>query len=256
MHLRDILFFGIHRLKKRLALIYMNINSRKDLVFLVLAGLFITNALLGEFIGGKIFQFGPFTMSLGVLPWPIVFLTTDLINEYFGKEGVKRLTLITVGLIIYAFIILFAGLFIPAVSFSPVKDDAYSAVFGQSLWIIVGSIVAFMSSQLIDVFVFWYFRGLTHGRKIWLRATGSTAISQLVDTFVVMSIAFWLPGKMSFKDFLNTSTSNYSYKLMIAIASTPIIYIGHTLIQKFLGEHSAHQMAENVAKKNELQNEL
>lgn len=227
----------------------MNIHSRKDFVFLILAGLFITNALLGEFIGGKIFELGPFTMSLGVLPWPIVFLTTDLINEYFGKKGVQRLTFITVGLIIYAFLVLFAGLHISAADFSPVKDDAFTAVFGQSLWIIVGSLTAFAVSQLLDVFVFWFFRNLTQGKKIWLRATGSTAISQFVDTFVVMSIAFWLPGKMSFTDFINTSFSNYSYKLLIAICATPLIYLGHHWIAHYLKndlEISTKAFSENL----------
>ena len=188
-------------------------------------------------------------MSLGVLPWPIVFLTTDLINEYYGKEGVKKLTFITVGLIIYAFVVLFAGMQIPAVSFSPVKDEAYAAVFGPSLLIIIGSIVAFMCSQLVDVAMFWFFRNLTQGRKIWLRATGSTAVSQLIDTFVIMSIAFWLPGLMSFEDFIKTASSNYTYKLAIAIAATPMIYLGHHLIQRYLGKESAHQLSANAAKK-------
>lgn len=209
-------------------------KSRKDLVFFLLGGIFITNALVAELIGGKLIQVWGYTMSLGVLPWPVVFLTTDLLNEYYGKEGVKRLTYMTVGLIIYTFVILYAGMGIPAVDFSPVSDASYSAVFGQSLWIIVGSIVAFVISQLLDVTIFWLFRNKTGGKHLWLRATGSTVFSQLIDTFIVLGIAFWLPGKLTTGQYVDTSLTNYSYKLMIALSLTPLIYIGHGIIHRYL----------------------
>lgn len=224
--------------------------SRRELVFLVLAGIFVTNAIIAELIGGKLFQWGPFTMSLGVLPWPIVFLATDLVNEYFGKEGVKRLTLLTIVLIIYAFVILFLGIIIPAADFSPVGDEAFKAVFGQSMWIIVGSLIAFLVSQFVDVFVFWLVRSKTEGRFLWLRATGSTAVSQLIDTFVILGIAFYLPGRLSLDEYVLTSFSNYSYKLGIAVALTPFIYLGHNLIDKFLGHGEAEALIEKAADKS------
>lgn len=209
-------------------------QGRKDLVFFLLGGVFITNAIVAELIGGKLIQIGSFTMSMGVLPWPIVFLTTDLLNEYYGKEGVKKLTFMTVALIIYTFIVLFAGMMIPAASFSPVDDNSYSIVFGQSLWIIVGSIIAFIVSQLLDVTVFWLFRNKTGGKHLWLRSTGSTVFSQLIDTFIVLGIAFWLPGKISTSQFLNMSATNYTYKLFIALGLTPFIYLGHAAIHRYL----------------------
>lgn len=212
----------------------MHKQTRKDFIFFLLGGIFITNALLAELIGGKLIQVAGYTMSLGVIPWPVVFLTTDLLNEYYGKEGVRRLTFITVGLIIYAFIVLYAGMGIPAVDFSPVDDASYTKVFGQSLWIIVGSIVAFIVSQLLDVSIFWIFRNKTKGRHLWLRATGSTVFSQLIDTFIVLGIAFWLPGRLSTEQYINTSFSNYSYKLLIALSLTPLIYVGHGVIHRFL----------------------
>lgn len=224
--------------------------NRRELVFLILAGIFVTNAIIAEIIGGKLFQWGPFTMSLGVLPWPVVFLATDLVNEYFGKQGVKKLTLLTVALVIYAFIILFLGIAIPAASFSPVGDDAFQTVFGQSLWIIVGSLVAFLVSQFVDVFVFWLVRAQTKGKLLWLRATGSTAVSQLIDTFVVAGIAFYLPGRLSLSEYIITSSSNYSYKLGIAIALTPLIYLGHNIIDKFLGEQEAESLINKAAEKS------
>ena len=77
-------------------------KTKKELVFIILAGIFITNALVAELIGGKLIYMGPFIMSVGILPWPIVFLATDLINEYYGRSGVKKLSLITASLIVYA----------------------------------------------------------------------------------------------------------------------------------------------------------
>ena len=212
-------------------------KNRKDFVFVILAGIFITNAVTAELIGGKLIQIGPFVMSIGILPWPIVFLTTDLINEYFGEKGVKKLSLITACLIAYAFVILLVAIGIPAAKgISPVSDEQFQAVFGQSMWIIVGSIIAFMFSQLIDVTVFWFFKNKTGDQKIWLRTTGSTIISQLFDSFIVLGIAFWLPGKINFDTFISSALTGYTFKLIIAIVLTPLIYLGHYAIKKYLAD--------------------
>lgn len=218
-----------------------NITKREKLL-IVLSGIFITNAILGELIGGKLIQIGPFTMSIGVIPWPIVFLTTDLINEYFGKSGVRRLTFLTAILISYAFIILYLSIGIPAAGFSPVGDKEFEIVFGQSLWIIIGSLTAFLASQLIDVIVFWFFRKRTGGKMIWLRATGSTVVSQFIDSFVITFIAFWIPEKLNFSEFINLAATNYSYKLIIAILLTPLIYLGHNIIESFLGSEEKENL--------------
>ena len=213
----------------------MDLKNRKDVVFLVLAGFFITNALIAELIGGKLIQFfGLFTQSIGIILWPMVFILTDLINEHFGKDGVKKLTYITIGLISFAFIILAIAIKIPATPFSPVNNEVFKTVFGQSQWIIVGSIVAFFVSQLVDVYVFLSLKKITGNKFIWLRATGSTLISQLVDTFIVQYIAFVIPAKWTFNEFITNACWGYSFKLIIAIALIPIIYIGHYLIDKFL----------------------
>lgn len=213
----------------------MDLKSRKDIVFLVLAGFFITNVIVAELIGGKLVQFfGLFTQSIGIILWPVIFLLTDLINEYYGKDGVKKLTYITVGLISFTFILLSVALNIPATSFSPVSDSVFNTVFGQSQWIIVGSIVAFLFSQLIDVYVFWAFKKVTGDKHIWLRATGSTMVSQLVDTFVVQFIAFVLPGKWPFNEFIVNASWGYAFKLLVALALIPMIYVGHYVIGKYL----------------------
>lgn len=213
----------------------MNLKNKKDIVFLVLAGFFITNAIVAELIGGKLVTFfGLFTQSIGIILWPTIFLLTDLINEYFGKDGVRKLTYITIALISFTFIILSIALNIEATSFSPVSDDAFRKVFGQSQWIIVGSIIAFLVSQLVDVYVFWFFKTITGNKHIWLRATGSTLVSQLVDTFVVQYIAFVLPGKWAFDEFLRNASWGYVFKLLVAIALIPLIYIGHHIIGSYI----------------------
>jgi len=229
----------------------VGIQTRRDIVYLALAGFFVTNAILGELTGGKLFTFGIFTLSIGVIPWPVVFIATDLINEYFGREGVRRLTLMTIALIVYAFIVLFLAMQVPAASFSPVNDAQFQAVFGQSLWIIVGSVTAFALSQLVDVGVFWLVRHRTGGRFLWMRATGSTVVSQLIDSIVIVGIAFWLPGKVKTSEFLQVAASNYSFKLLIAVGVTPLLYAGHAAIDRFLGIEEAHQLIEQSAKASE-----
>ena len=226
-------------------------KSKREFVFIILAGIFITNAIVAELIGGKLIQIGPFIMSIGIIPWPVVFLTTDLINEYYGKSGVRKLSLITASLIAYAFVILFVAIVVPAAKgVSTVTDEQFFAVFGQSLWIIIGSIVAFLFSQFIDVSIFWLLRNKTGGKLIWLRSTGSTVVSQLVDTFVVLGIAFWLPGKMSTEVFINAALTGYIFKLIIAVGITPLIYLFHSLIDKYLGDKEAHDIIKASAEES------
>ncbi len=210
-------------------------QRKKDIIYIILAGIFITNALVAELIGGKLIYIGDNVMSLGILPWPIVFITTDLINEYFGEKGVKKLSIITAGLIAYTFFLLLIGLNIPAVKGDGlITDDQFSAVFGQSMWIIVGSITAFLVSQLIDVTLFHFLKNKTGNKMLWLRSTGSTVISQLFDSFIVLGIAFWLPGKINTQTFIASAFTGYSVKLVIAVGLTPLIYLGHYLIDNYL----------------------
>jgi queuosine precursor transporter len=228
-----------------------SVATRRDIVYLALAGFFVTNAMLGELTGGKLFTLGPFAMSIGVIPWPVVFIATDLINEYFGRDGVRRLTFMTIGLIAYAFVVLYLSIQVPAASFSPVTDAQFQAVFGQSLWIIAGSITAFAASQLVDVGIFWLVRHKTGGKYLWLRATGSTVVSQLIDSLLIIGIAFWLPGKVKTSEFLIVAGANYSYKLLIALAVTPLLYVGHSIIDRFLGIEEAHRLIEESAEASE-----
>jgi uncharacterized integral membrane protein (TIGR00697 family) len=237
-------------------------NTKKDRVLFVLSGIFITNALVAEMIGGKLITLGPFTLSIGILLWPIVFLTTDVINEYFGKKGVRALSFFTAGLIAYTFVAIYLAMQVKASHFSNVSDEQFRAVFGQTSWIIVGSITAFLVSQLIDVAVFWFLRSRTGERLIWLRATGSTVVSQLIDSFIVLGIGIYLPDaagfydkapadRMQFSDFITIGLTGYSFKLIIAVGLTPLIYVAHHLINRYLGPTSAHRAIENSATESE-----
>jgi len=223
-------------------------NNRKEILFTILTGFFVTNAVVGELIGGKLIMIGPFSLSIGIIPWPVVFLMTDIINEYFGKKGVRQLTFMTAGLVVYVFIILFLGMIVKAAPNSPVSYEMFQGVFGQSLWIIAGSLTAFIVSQLVDIFVFWMIREKTGKKQIWMRSTGSTIISQLFDSFIVTGIAFWLPGKITFDQFINLAVTGYTAKLILAVALTPLIYVGHNLVHKYLGAENSEQLIDEIAK--------
>tara|TARA_B100001093_G_scaffold487855_1_gene524529 strand:- start:87 stop:779 length:693 start_codon:yes stop_codon:yes gene_type:complete len=224
------------------------ILGRKQWLFVFLAGLFITNAVTAELISNKLIEipiefnlfggkFGPFVTIVGILPWPVVFLLTDLLNEFYGYKAVRKLSWITAILIAYCFLIVGLSMEIPAVNIpgSNLSDDsAYNKVFGQAQMVIVGSICAFLVSQLLDASLFSWIKSKTGDRFIWLRSTGSTLVSQLIDSYIVLYIGFVLPGSLSFVDFMTIAPTNYILKIIIAILLTPLIYLGHYWIKRYL----------------------
>lgn len=263
-------------LKVNQELDFANIVQHKPtLLFIVLAGFFVANTLVAEFIGVKIFaledtlgwqafdinlfgQKGALQFSAGVLLWPVVFVMTDIINEYYGKRGVELLTFLTVGLISYAFVMVFAAIYLSPADWWQVQyqdngvpdmQAAFKAVFGQGMLIIVGSIAAFSLAQLTDVISFHKLKKWTGEEKIWLRATGSTVISQLIDTFVILLIAFkWGPeltGTLTpwtWGQIMAVATVQYTYKFSMAILLTPVLYWAHAVIDRFLGKELANKM--------------
>ena len=254
------------------------IKDKKTNLFIILSGIFLTNAVLAEMIGVKIFSleetmgFDPaqinillenplsFNLTAGVIIWPVVFLTTDIINEYYGKEGVKKISFLTAGFIAYMFFVIFLVTKLPPAAFwldlnsmdeagnSFNIDFAFRKIFRQGLGIIIGSLVAFLIAQLLDVFIFQRLRGLTGGKMIWLRATGSTLISQFIDSFVVLGIAFYVFGNWNMEQIISVGIINYIYKFAVAIILTPLIYLGRYLIDNYLGKEIANQMAEEASK--------
>lgn len=252
-----------------------NLLSQKPvLLFVVLAGFFVTNAIVAEFIGVKIFaledslglkafswklfgQEGSLNLTAGVLLWPVVFIMTDLINEYFGKKAVKMLSWLTAALIAYAFLMIFGAIkLVPAdwwVGSAEARgvvdrQAAFANIFGQGLWIISGSLVAFLVGQVVDAGIFHKLRHVTGENKLWLRSTGSTLVSQFIDSYVVLFIAFVLnPGEnWPLSLFLAVGTINYCYKFLVAVLLTPVIYLVHHLIDKYLGQAASEQLRQDA----------
>jgi uncharacterized integral membrane protein (TIGR00697 family) len=249
-------------------------SRRAGLLLLVLSGFFIANALIAEFVGVKIFaledtlglapldwnlfgQTGSLNFTAGVLLWPIVFVMTDIINEYFGRRGVRLISWLTVVLIVYGFAFAYAAIHLAPASWwvgagrNQGVDDlqtAFAAIFGQGLWTIAGSVTAFLIGQLIDVSIFHAIRRRTGDRHIWLRATGSTLVSQFIDSFVVLYIAFVLgPQQWPIGLFLAVGTVNYLYKFVAALALTPLIYAARRGLDAWLGGDLAARLKREAA---------
>lgn len=245
------------------------IQYKANRLFLVLGGFFIANAIIAEFIGVKIFSleasggFPPLQLPIlgyelnldltaGVLLWPVVFIMTDVINEYFGAKGVRFLSQGAVVLILYAFLMVFLSIALVPASWWPASrattggpedmQKAFQAIFGQGLWIIIGSLAAFLVGQVVDVLVFQRIKRATGESRIWLRATGSTLVSQFIDSFVVLYIAFGLGADWTFDRIIAVGTVNYIYKFTVAILLTPLLYWMHHIIDNYLGKNLADEL--------------
>jgi uncharacterized integral membrane protein (TIGR00697 family) len=258
------------------------LKDRPTKLFLGMTAFFCCNALIAEAIGTKIFSleklfgvhpvnftlFGQsgmaFNLTCGVLLWPLEFVMTDIVNEYFGPKAVRRISYTAVILIAYAFLMFYLAMGVPPADFwfgTGVKDGvpdmskAFNSIFGQGMWIIFGSIAAFLVSQIVDVTVFHRIKKATGEKKIWLRATGSTLISQLVDSFIVLFIAFKIGKDWSWQLVLAICIMNYIYKATMALILTPVIYFVEKRIEKYLGHELAMKMKRSaMGQKEELMN--
>ena len=252
------------------------VQNKASRLYLFLGTFFVANALIAECIGVKIFSlektlgisqfhfnfFGikdlSFQMTAGVLLWPLEFVMTDIINEYFGPKGVRRISVVAVSLIGYAFIMFYSAMRLAPADFwigvnanngVPDMQHAYSAIFGQGMWIIVGSLSAFMISQLVDVFVFHWVKKKTGDKMMWLRSTGSTVVSQFIDSFIVLFIAFYIGQGWDFRLVMAICLINYIYKFIMAVVLTPVLYIVHIFIERFLGKNLADEMKQAAMSK-------
>ena len=248
-------------------MIHSILKDKPTKLFITFTAFFVANALIAESIGTKIFSleklFGlaPFhftifgqkdisvNLTCGVLLWPLEFIMTDIVNEYYGPKAVRRISMTAVALISYAFLMFYAAIHVPPADFwlgthtkdgVPDMQNAFNGIFGQGMRIILGSLVAFMVSQLVDVAVFHKIKKATGEKKVWLRATGSTLVSQLVDSYIVLFIAF--SGVFTWQQILAIGVVNYIYKAIMAIILTPIIYIAENRIEKYVGHETAKKM--------------
>ena len=263
-------------------------TSKPRLLWILLSGFFVTNTLVAEYMGVKLFSlektfgfaeanwtiFGQpnlnFTLTAGMLLWPAVFVMTDIINEYYGRKGVRILSFMTAGLVLYGFIMLFFAMKLEPADFwrtshiNPNWSDAqkaealrqvgdynaaYNVVFGQSQWIIVGSLIAFLIGQIVDVNVFHRIKESTGEGKIWMRSTGSTLVSQFIDTFVVGIFALHIGLKIPLAQVIATCCMGYLYKGVVALLMTPVIYGIHGIIENYLGHEVAAEMKKVAAAK-------
>jgi queuosine precursor transporter len=249
-------------------------ESRATRLFLALAGFFIADALIAEFVGVKIFSLertlgigdvqwnlfgvgGTLNFTAGVVYWPVVFVLTDLINEYFGRKGVRLVSWLAVIFISWAFFAAYISISLAPASFwqqsgaaSGVADMQvpYALIFGQGMWTIMGSIAAFLVGQLVDVTVFHRIRAMTGERWMWLRATGSTAVSQIFDSFIVLYIAFVLgPQHWPVSQFLAVGIVNYIYKMLCAVVVIPLLYLVHAAVRRYLGAAQVEQLRHEAA---------
>jgi hypothetical protein len=227
------------------------LKDKKTFVLFILSGFFIANTVVAEMIGSKLINFGgPFVNSVGLILWPFVFLLTDILNEYYGKEVVRRLSFVTVGLIGYVYLVLLVTRSIPAIEGSPVKDVSYNNVFGSGMYMIIASIIAFIISQLLDSFMFWVIRKQTGEKMMWLRSTGSTLVSQLIDTFLIQFIAFVIPGYWTLQEFFRNAAFGYCLKVILALLLIPAIWALHKILDKYFGEGRAHKIIEKSAEES------
>ncbi len=262
------------------------IKDKSTKLFIFLGGFFIANAIIAEVIGVKIFSlentigiqpfsiplFGhsfSFNLTAGVLLWPVVFIMTDIINEYYGERGVRFLSNLTVCLLAYAFAMYYFAIHLVPADWWPASKTtvglndmqaAFEQIFGQGIAIILGSLIAFLVGQVVDVVIFHRIKQWSGEKYIWLRSTGSTIVSQLIDSFVVVFIAFYFYPKYiseangkpwPFALVMSICIGNYIYKFFMAIILTPMIYIGHNMIEKYLGTALATEM-KNAAIKDEI----
>jgi queuosine precursor transporter len=238
-------------------------------LFVIFSAFFVANALIAECIGGKIFSlekvfglqpanltlFGEkglsFNLTCGVLLWPLEFIMTDIVNEYYGPKAVRRISYTAVALISYGFLMFYLAMGMPPADFwygsgvengIPDMNKAFNGIFGQGMWIIAGSLTAFLVSQVVDVTIFHKIKKHTGEKKIWLRATGSTLVSQLVDSFIVLFIAFKIGRGWSWQLVLGICVVNYIYKFSMAILLTPVIYFVERRIEKYFGAATTHKM--------------
>ncbi len=255
----------------------MTFKTKESRLFLVLGSFFVANAILAEFIGVKIFtvegslgipkfdinMFGvtdlSFNMSAGVVTWPIIFIMTDIINEYFGIKQVRFLSIMAAILISYAFLVVgFAMGLVPSDFWINQTVDgetinmnvAFNGIFGQGMWIIAGSIIAFLIGQMADVMIFHRIKRSTGERFLWLRATGSTVVSQFIDSFVVIFIAFYINPQYnwSWQMVAAIGLVNYTYKFIVAVLMTPLLYGAHKIIDSYLGKALSDKLISEAGK--------
>jgi uncharacterized integral membrane protein (TIGR00697 family) len=216
-------------------------------LFVCLAAVFVSCLLLGDVIGGKTIPTPLGPISVGIIPFPVTFLLTDVVNDFYGRRGARFLTLLGFAMAVLAWIMLQLGNVLPAHESTYFTQAEFSKIFGGSAQLFVASMVAYLLGQFLDIHVFQFWKALTQSKHLWLRATGSTLLSQIVDT-VVINVVFWawtaasdptsFLGKMTPGDrwawVFAKVAREYGIKLVVAILLTPAVYGIHAFVVRVL----------------------
>jgi len=223
--------------------------DRKESLLLILSGFFIASLVLTNLIAGRFFTLNiPFlgidwALSSGIIAYPVTFLITDIISEIYGEHRAKTLVYTGFFVSVFTVIIILISINLPIWGKSPVDGDSYNRVFGLAPGIVFGSMIAYLSAQYVDVQLFEFWRKLTNGKHLWLRNNGSTIISQLIDTTMVVVIALIIYPKVSgtsqaisFAAALQIIIGQYLFKACIALIDTPFIYLFVNRINRYLGQ--------------------
>jgi len=202
-------------------------------LYVALCGFFIASWLIGDLTGGHYFDLFGEALSVGMLPFPLTFVLTDVIHEFYGPRGARLVTWVAAGLALYVFLLLQIMIALPAsTTVVVVPEAAFHSAFGMSTRLLGASLTAFLIGQFLDVRVFHFIRERTGSKHVWLRANGSTAISQLVDTFVI-NVTF-LIGSQPMHEILGIVFRSYLWKIAAAIALTPLLYLLHAVVARAL----------------------
>lgn len=204
-------------------------------LFVCLCAVFVMCLLLGDMIGGKTIATPLGPISVGVLPFPVTFLLTDIVNDFYGRRGARFLTLLGFGAAVGAWLILQFGTYLPVDASTYFTQAEFQKIFGGSSQLFVASMIAYLIGQFLDIYVFQFWKALTQSRHLWLRATGSTILSQAVDTIVINEIFWNWTARREQGWILAKIGREYGIKLVVAIFLTPLIYALHALIVKRFG---------------------
>jgi queuosine precursor transporter len=198
-------------------------------IYLILSGIFIASLIAGNLIFQKFFSWSPFNLytfeiSVGILPYPITFLVTDVISEIYGKK--KADEVVIAGLISALFILAVVHVAnnVPALDWSPVDDNTFSRVFGLTIIAVGSSMIAYLIAQFIDIRIFHFWKRLTNGKHLWLRNNGSTVVSQFVDTATVLSLLCFAQA-IAWERFPTLLLNGFLFKVIIALLDTPLFYL-------------------------------
>lgn len=234
------------------------ILERRERVFLIMAGVFLCAMTMLNIIGiTRFIQLGPMALAVGVLPYPLTFLCTDLISELYGRKRANFL--VTVGLFLNFFILgtMWLGQAMPAAAAQPPwqliqlaegvalpngtvvegQVEMFSLMYATTSGAVFASMMAYIAAQYCDVYMFHFWKRLTDGKHLWLRNNGSTLISQGVDSLMVISVTFgatFISGGITLAGMLVLMGSNYLFKMMCALADTPFFYLGVHYLKGYL----------------------